>query len=542
MDTNIANLFAADVMKPEAPDFVPEEDIDTLRAQVRRIVVPEGVSLKSHRNLSNLYPNLEKVSISIRDYIRFVGYQSIDAELLELRMPEEGKMMQTEAIEKAFTALIPKYAYREIEVLRKDRDTPYHDVVSKINLAYLAYTRASFAWTEDIALTSLLLTGLENGVIGAKDIKPLADAEICRILKEYMDVQRKPLYEIAHFIRNTPLLVQVFAVHQHVDKQLEITGKEELYELIDNELNYDYDLGLTFKGKVEVEGTAMHGFDGYGSLKHCSYSIRGLSTPETNLDIIRLTSKYPQKNPQGASFFKDECDSKVEAGILPTATSHLIPEFEFLAQSWFGEKAVGGLWSFPSGTISHDGIINETSIDTASITTELCYLGQFFKNLTLEITVTVPRRADILSDGTDRIHFALRDGKVTVRFHDYSSAAYPMGDAAEFAQYNRLLCEGKPLLDRQTIAYISAANKLEREQLEKDETKTRLYELLDGNADSFMFGAIRHYMNTRHGWIPSPVLGYSHVHQMMTWLFEMDVDKLDRLMERELLGEEEVEG
>jgi len=450
--------------------------------------------------------------------------------------------MQTEAIEKAFTALIPKYAYREIEVLRKDRDTPYHDVVSKINLAYLAYTRASFAWTEDIALTSLLLTGLENGVIGAKDIKPLADAEICRILKEYMDVQRKPLYEIAHFIRNTPLLVQVFAVHQHVDKQLEITGKEELYELIDNELNYDYDLGLTFKGKVEVEGTAMHGFDGYGSLKHCSYSIRGLSTPETNLDIIRLTSKYPQKNPQGASFFKDECDSKVEAGILPTATSHLIPEFEFLAQSWFGEKAVGGLWSFPSGTISHDGIINETSIDTASITTELCYLGQFFKNLTLEITVTVPRRADILSDGTDRIHFALRDGKVTVRFHDYSSAAYPMGDAAEFAQYNRLLCEGKPLLDRQTIAYISAANKLEREQLEKDETKTRLYELLDGNADSFMFGAIRHYMNTRHGWIPSPVLGYSHVHQMMTWLFEMDVDKLDRLMERELLGEEEVEG
>ena len=537
MDTNIANLFAADVMKPEAPDFVAEEDIDALRAQIRRIVLPEGVWLKTTRNLSRLYPNLEKVSVSVRDYIRFVGYQSIESGMLELRMPEEGKMMQTEAIEKAMDALIPKYAYQEIEVTRKDTEKPY-DVMTKISLAYLAYTRASYAWTEDIALACLLLTGLENGVIGMRDIKPLADAEICRVMKEYMSIQRKPLHEIAHFIKNSPILVRVFAVYKHVDRLLDITEKETLYRLIEDELNYDCDLGLRFKGKVEVEGTAMHGFDGYGSLKHCSYTIRGLSTPEMTLEIIRLTSKYPQKNVQSASFGRDDWKHKEEAGILPTAPSHLMPEFTFLAQSWFGEKAVGGLWSFPSGIISHDGTITESGINTASITTELCYLAQFFKNLTLEITVTAPRRGDILTTGSESIYFVLREGKVNVRFHDYASMPYPPVDAAEYAMYNRLLCEGKPLLDWQTVEYMSVANQLDRERYEKDESRTRLYELLGTNADNFVFGAVRHYMNTRHGWIPAPVLGYSHVHQMMTWLFEMDVEKLDRLIRTKMMGEE----
>ncbi len=280
----------------------------------------------------------------------------------------------------------------------------------------------------------------------------------------------------------------------------------------------------------------MHGFDGYGSLKHCSYTIRGLSTPETNLEIIRLTSTYPQKNLQRSSFREEEWEQKEEAGIIPVAASHLMPEFEFLAQSWFGEKAIGGLWSFPSGIISHDGTITETGINTASITTELCYLAQFFKNLTLEVTVNAPRRADIMSDGSEYIRFALRDGKVSVRFPDYNGGTYPFVDAAEYAMYNRLLCEGKPLLDRKTIEYMSAANQLDREQYENDESRTKLYELLNTNADSFVFGAVRHYMNTRHGWIPEPVLGYSHVHQMMTWLFEMDVNKLEQMKEWTLKG------
>lgn len=227
----------------------------------------------------------------------------------------------------------------------------------------------------------------------------------------------------------------------------------------------------------------MLGFDGYGGLKHCTYTISGDSTPEMNLEIIRLTSKYPQRNPQCLPMERDEWKIKEKAHIIPTPTSYLIPDFEFLVQSWFEVRGkVGVMWSYPSGIIAHEGTITESNISVASITTELCYLSQFFKGLTLEIEVNAPVGSFERRSIFKHIFFELRHGKVRVGFNNRNGNSFPHNNDQEEAEYNRLLCEGKPLFDRRTIEYISTANQLERERYEKDESKARLYELLNTNA------------------------------------------------------------
>jgi len=274
----------------------------------------------------------------------------------------------------------------------------------------------------------------------------------------------------------------------------------------------------------------MNGYNGYGGLKHCEYSIRGESTPEINLELIRLTSKYPQTNAKGRTRSRDECKLMEEANVLPIKPSYLIPDFEFLGQSWFGEKANSGLWSYPSGAIYYDGTINEAGISVASITTELCYLAQLFKNLTLEIQVSMMSGENYLFNDSRNIYFRLINGKVEVGLGNGIIERYINGDSKEQAEYNRLFCEGKPLLNQQIIKYMSAANKLDQERYENDESMTRLREHLNEYGGDFVFGAISYYMNINYGWIPAPVLDYNYMHHMTTFLFDVDVDKLERLV------------
>jgi len=532
MEMEYGNLFSGDIK----PDFIPKDaDIDELRKQVRRIILPDGVRFNARWYLKKVYPNLEKISISVRDYLMFTKNARINSDILELRMPKEGKLMQTQKIEKALKTLIPKYAYHEIKVTREVKDAPYN-VVEEINLLYMAYTRASFAWTEDLTLTCIVLTGLENGAVSLKDIKPLVDEDILNVAKAYMEAKRKSIPELANHIKNTPLLASAFAIYKHVDKLLKIADNEELYSLINNELDFGVDIGLKFKCDVTVKGTAMRGFDGYGSLKHCEYQIRGESTPEINLELIRLTSKYPQRMTKGRTKTKDECKQMEKANLLPIKPSYLIPDFEFLGQSWFGEKANGSLWSFPNGTIYYDGIIKDTSISVASITTELCYLSQLFKNLTLEIQVSIPFDESYLMNDYRSIQLRLINGKVEVDCDSRHIDSYMTDDPRERAEYNRLFCEGKPLLDQRTIEYMSEANKLDQERYENDESKARLREHLNEYGGDFAFMAILHYMKTTYGWTPAPVLDYNYMHHMTTFLFDVDVDKLERLVDEKSTG------
>ena len=46
----------------------------------------------------------------------------------------------------------------------------------------------------------------------------------------------------------------------------------------------------------------------------------------------------------------------------------------------------------------------------------------------------------------------------------------------------------------------------------------------------FAFMAILHYMKTTYGWTPAPVLDCNYMHHMTTFLFDVDVDKLERLV------------
>ena len=105
-------------------------------------------------------------------------------------------------------------------------------------------------------------------------------------------------------------------------------------------------------------------------------------------------------------------------------------------------------------------------------------------------------------------------------------------DPRERAEYNRLLCEGKPLLDQRTIEYMSAANKLAQERYENDKSMARLREHLNEYGGDFVFMVILHYMKTTYGWTPAPVLDYNYMHHMTTFLFDVDVDKLEQLVNR----------
>ena len=105
MEMEYGNLFSGDIK----PDFIPKDaDIDELRKQVRRIVLPDGVQFNDRWYLKKVYPNLEKISISVRDYLMFTKNARIYSDILELRMPKEGKLMQTQKIEKALKTLRSK--------------------------------------------------------------------------------------------------------------------------------------------------------------------------------------------------------------------------------------------------------------------------------------------------------------------------------------------------------------------------------------------------------------------------------------------------
>lgn len=533
---NIGNLFSA--CDFSGPNFLTSDaDVGELSKQVRRIVLPDGIKSADLHAMMRRFSNLESVSMSIRDYYYVMDKNDFKLPIaIEMRMPKEGKMIHTDKIEEALEKLIPKYAYTDATVYR--RFFTGHDTATKMNLLYIAYLRASFAWTEDLALTCLVLTGLEYNGVGFRDIKPLVDEDIYHVVKEYMEIKNKPPHEVARYIKETPLLLRTFSIYRQADINcLGITDNEKLFELIEEELDYGYDLGLKFKGNVSVVGTVMHGFEGTGTLKHCAYTISGMSTPETNLELIRITSKYPQRDYQSLRQEKKQNKLKEEANIIPTIPSYLMPKFEFLEQSWLGYTAMGGLWSYPSGAIYHEGEIKDTRISVASITTELCYLGALFKNLRLAIIVRPSHTNYIILEDCSSICFKLIDGKVSVEFDRVANFGSQLDDdKEEQAKYNRLLREGKPLLDKEKIAYMTAANKLDKERYENDESKARLHELLTTDMNSLVFHTIMHYMDINYNWKPDVVYKTGDSRQLLTHLFDIDVEKVDQLFNAKVMG------
>jgi len=526
MAFNLPNLFSADSYIFNAPDFQPEGDINELRGRVKRIVLPDGFNISSFENVRNTYPNLESVSISVRDYCKAFYMDKLKSENIEVRVPKEAMMVQSEKVKEAMEGLIPKYAFKKAQVHVKD--TTEYAVQHEMNVMYLAYERASRAWTSDLTLMCLLVTGLEYDAINLSEARKYVDDDVYKVIKEYTIMKRSnaTVFDLAHFIKSSRLLLNVFSILKYTDSILKITDNEELYLDIFFELEYSYDIGMKFLCDVEVQKDVFLGFDGTHSLKDCKYVIAGESTPELNMEIIRLTSRYPQRNQNSRGWDPEKFATQEEAKIIPVKPSYIIPEFSFFEQCWFNlDGRMGNLWSYPSGYIGHEGVIKSHRTTVESILTELCYLSKFFKGLSLEVEITTTEEMH-MHLVYERIVFKLQDGKIKVGKNidcQYVNDCRDM-NTLEQMKYEQHLRKGEPCFSSEIIEKFSIINTEESEEWHEFVQNNEFYQVLGCDRNEYYY-YMQYFMKKNYGWSIEPVLGYSHVDQMVTYLFEIDTEK-----------------
>ena len=215
-----------------------------------------------------------------------------------------------------------------------------------------------------------------------------------------------------------------------------------------------------------------------------------------------------------------------EAKIIPVKPSYIIPEFSLFEQCWFNlDGRMGNLWSYPSGYIGHEGVIKSHRTTVESVLTELCYLSKFFKGLSLEVEVTTPEemRMHLVHE---RIVFKLQDGKIKVGKNidcQYVNDCRDM-NTLEQMKYEQHLRKGEPCFSSEIIEKFSIINTEESEEWHEFVQNNEFYQVLGCDRNEYFY-YMQYFMKKNHGWSIEPVLGHSHVDQMVTYLFEIDTEK-----------------
>ncbi len=472
-------------------------------AQVRDIIVPDGV--KWEYDLEIL-PNLRTIQMSYFDYATVRRFGGNKTGKVVLRVPDSRDMMQSQKIQCLINAVTPLYTAKPCEN-------------GAVHPLFMSYELAAKAWSEDLTLACLVQVGLKENLFPLDAVAPCLPEHVCKSL-EKLCVEYESPYTLARQIRDDPLLRDLMMIQEKVDDSYGIKDNKPLYEAILDVMNNNVDIGLGFACDVTLEGNVVQGFDGTGSLEGCNFQLTGTSTAALNREIIRLTSEYR--------------DSQYHMEISP---HHMF--LTFFGQHWFKkDKELHRLWSYPDGSIFHDGVAEEqTTVE--SVLTEMCYLSKQFPvlQLTLTFMASATQRKVNLSNH-NCIRFRLLDGAITVEFLNNAWRDAEDRELRAVLQYQEKQRQGLDLLTDYERRAILRRNQYEKNSKSgEDEEKRSMAVYRLNNAD--LYYAIRSYMREHHGWEPMDLQYYLRDYQMMRFLFTYDAEKLAAYLtdkNRKILG------
>ncbi len=472
-------------------DFFTDLPYNPRIKNVHELYIPDGIIMNG--DLSN-YSGLKKISVSVKDYRPIELFDPMGKGKEVLRMPLQGKIIRSKEIQQVIDCVTALYA--------KAQD--------KVHSLFFVYDLASRAWYEELTLLCLIHPGLEDGQFTIDEIKGCVPNKTVRHAAEVLTAEHENIYELAEIIEGDLLLSDYYTLYNMVNKEYGLACNEDLNTALNNIEKYTVDLGQRFDVKVGVQGSVLHGFDGSGRLTGCRYKITGFSTYEMNQEIIRLTSVHYE--------------------VPEKYTYNDMVVFSFLAQRWYDRDGkIGGLWSYPDGTIYDEGIVGNHETVT-SILLELCFLAKNFRGLSMNVDIWASNAVYIQSGKKVRqLEFSVHNGEVGVHF---TSGGNPTGTLDTIpcckVDYQGMQRKGMKLLADDYLRQIVYRNKKEDES-EENISKSVVYEIGEYRLWSILTG----YLHKKYGWRIKKREDYYDMSEtyLLASLFTFDADKVNRYLE-----------
>ncbi len=462
-------------------------------AQVHEIIVPDGVKW---RHSLNDFKQLERISLSYREYLTAKGFGCDNKGKVVLRVPEKRDLMMNEEVQRVIGVVTPLY-------------TAARQPDGQIHPLFLSFELASRAWSEELTLACLAVTGLTQKIFLPEDVRDCLPEYVYRSLAK-LCVPQESIYALARVIRDDEILSDVMMIRKAVEESYDITANMDLYDAIAEVTHFDIDVGLEFTGDVSIEGNVLQGFNGTGRLMKCGYHIYGRSTPALNREIIRLTSNYLEDRE-------------------PQPPSPRLLFLKFFEQHWFQrDGSMGLLWSYPNGTVYAEGYMEDYCTVT-TVLTELCFLARCFPALELYVYFSAPKpEKKVRTENFMGLFFTLHKGKVRVEYGCPAEISQHRADdtVAEYADRQR---NGEPLLTDEERERIYTLN---RYDIKKYEETASPRERLRQYGMQHLKWVIEQYMNEHYGWRPEDPCDIElRKSQILEYLFRYDPDKMKIYLE-----------
>ncbi len=231
-----------------------------------------------------------------------------------------------------------------------------------------------------------------------------------------------------------------------------------------------------------------------------------------NQEIIRMTS--------GDIKALDEYNDLVNA-----------TKFNFLKQRWYAQDGkLGGLWSYPDGTIHDEGVVNNDGTVT-SILLEMCLLAKNCPGLFMDVAIWTPNTKYIKSGRRSRqIVISLSSGKVRVRYEGGNYRANEL-DAIPCCKvdYQGMQKKRMKLLDNDYLQQIIHKNDLDKEAYKKEADSLSVLHEIGAYPLCRMLIC---YLNRKFNWHlgVEEFMSYTARISLLFMLFTFDKEKVEKYL------------